>query len=263
MRSSVKAFTLIELLVVIAIIAILAAILFPVFAQAKESAKRASSISNLKQINTGILMYLTDFDDLYFTAGWGAPICIRGSVTDMYGTNREGNWLEIRYWHGMMMPYIKSRSIFFSPSGEKETQDTITRGYPMNNYAWNYDGLTARYFPAGQSGLESPAEVMTLMDAVETGIGAWGRNSPTRLRGHMNTAGNRGNGTANVAFADGHVSGIRKQALLTDTKYIPEPCTTKSTFLNYFISPETWPSGAPIMNFNDCVAGTPTPLVCP
>jgi prepilin-type N-terminal cleavage/methylation domain-containing protein len=45
-----KGFTLIELLVVIAIIAILAAILFPVFARARENARRASCQSNLKQI---------------------------------------------------------------------------------------------------------------------------------------------------------------------------------------------------------------------
>jgi prepilin-type N-terminal cleavage/methylation domain-containing protein len=48
-----KAFTLIELLVVIAIIAILAAILFPVFARARENARRASCMSNLKQIALG------------------------------------------------------------------------------------------------------------------------------------------------------------------------------------------------------------------
>jgi prepilin-type N-terminal cleavage/methylation domain-containing protein/prepilin-type processing-associated H-X9-DG protein len=257
------AFTLIELLVVIAIIAILAAILFPVFARAKESAKRATSVSNLKQIGTGIQLYLADFDDKYFTAGLGAPICTTGEVVDMYGVTRAGSWLEIRYWHGMLMPYMKNRGVFFSPSGEPETQVTRDRGYPMNNYAWNYDGLTQRYFPAGQTGLESPAETMTLMDAVETGIGAWGRNSPTRLRGHFNTAGERGNGTATVAFADSHVRGIRKQALLTDTRYIPAPCTTRSVFLNYFISPETWPSGAPIMNEADCIAGAPTPLTCP
>ncbi|MFX8727564.1 prepilin-type N-terminal cleavage/methylation domain-containing protein, partial [Acinetobacter baumannii] len=46
-----KAFTLIELLVVIAIIEILAAILFPVFAQAKESAKKATCLSNIRQLN--------------------------------------------------------------------------------------------------------------------------------------------------------------------------------------------------------------------
>jgi prepilin-type N-terminal cleavage/methylation domain-containing protein len=59
-----KAFTLIELLVVIAIIAILAAILFPVFAQAKESAKAAADLSNIKQMGLANLMYATDYDDM-------------------------------------------------------------------------------------------------------------------------------------------------------------------------------------------------------
>ncbi len=59
-----KAFTLIELLVVIAIIAILAAILFPVFAQAKAAAKATASLSNMKQIGTGMLLYSGDYDDV-------------------------------------------------------------------------------------------------------------------------------------------------------------------------------------------------------
>src|SRR5579859_6096079 len=60
-----SAFTLIELLVVIAIIAILAAILFPVFAQAKAAAKKASALSNVKQIDLGSLMYSNDYDDMF------------------------------------------------------------------------------------------------------------------------------------------------------------------------------------------------------
>lgn len=59
-----RAFTLIELLVVIAIIAILAAILFPVFAQAKEAAKRTGGISNAKQNGTSMMIYSSDYDDL-------------------------------------------------------------------------------------------------------------------------------------------------------------------------------------------------------
>ena len=60
---SKKGFTLIELLVVIAIIAILAAILFPVFARARENARRSSCQSNHKQIALGILQYTGDYDD--------------------------------------------------------------------------------------------------------------------------------------------------------------------------------------------------------
>lgn len=63
-RRIIRAFTLIELLVVIAIIAILAAILFPVFAQAKASAKSIQTISNLKQVVTAGLLYSNDYDDV-------------------------------------------------------------------------------------------------------------------------------------------------------------------------------------------------------
>lgn len=59
-RSHFRAFTLIELLVVIAIIAILAAILFPVFAQAREQARKISCLSNIKQLGTAIAMYTQD-----------------------------------------------------------------------------------------------------------------------------------------------------------------------------------------------------------
>jgi prepilin-type N-terminal cleavage/methylation domain-containing protein len=60
-----KGFTLIELLVVIAIIAILAAILFPVFAQAKEAAKKVQCLSNGRQIGMGLILYIGDYDDRY------------------------------------------------------------------------------------------------------------------------------------------------------------------------------------------------------
>jgi prepilin-type N-terminal cleavage/methylation domain-containing protein/prepilin-type processing-associated H-X9-DG protein len=60
-----RAFTLIELLVVIAIIALLAAILFPVFAQAREKARRAACMSNHKQIATALLMYAQDHDERF------------------------------------------------------------------------------------------------------------------------------------------------------------------------------------------------------
>jgi len=83
-----KGFTLIELLVVIAIIAILAAILFPVFAQAKEAAKKATCVSNNKQIGLGIVLYANDFDDTlpmgsYLLAGMSAAVTLQ-DLTEPY-----------------------------------------------------------------------------------------------------------------------------------------------------------------------------------
>src|SRR5579871_353673 len=63
--SKTKGFTLIELLVVIAIIAILAAILFPVFARAREAARKISCVSNVKQLTTATLMYVQDYDEVF------------------------------------------------------------------------------------------------------------------------------------------------------------------------------------------------------
>src|SRR6266550_4116230 len=73
-----NAFTLIELLVVIAIIAILAAILFPVFAQAREKARQASCLSNMKQLGMSALMYSQDYDERFMLS---VPGNVRASFT--------------------------------------------------------------------------------------------------------------------------------------------------------------------------------------
>src|SRR4028118_1177374 len=72
-------FTLIELLVVIAIIAILAAILFPVFAQAREKARQATCISNMKQISLAVSSYTQDNDEVLPIPGYD-----RGGVQVSY-----------------------------------------------------------------------------------------------------------------------------------------------------------------------------------
>jgi prepilin-type N-terminal cleavage/methylation domain-containing protein len=68
-----KGFTLIELLVVIAIIAILAAILFPVFSQAKAAAKKTASLAHIKQVGTGALLYIADYDDTFMATFAPSP----------------------------------------------------------------------------------------------------------------------------------------------------------------------------------------------
>lgn len=84
-----RGFTLIELLVVIAIIAILAAILFPVFAQAREAARKASCTSNMKQNGLAILMYATDYDE---TFPW---------------SHNPAGPVETKGWYDLVEPYVK------------------------------------------------------------------------------------------------------------------------------------------------------------
>ena len=90
------AFTLIELLVVIAILAVLAAILFPVFAQAKMAAKKTVCMSNLKQIQTSIVMYGTDFDG-YFP---------RVQESDGNGTWTVVSWFAVHFYQEALQPYV-------------------------------------------------------------------------------------------------------------------------------------------------------------
>jgi prepilin-type N-terminal cleavage/methylation domain-containing protein/prepilin-type processing-associated H-X9-DG protein len=114
-----KGFTLIEILVVIAIIAILAAILFPVFARARENARRASCQSNLKQIGLAIMQYTQDYDETY-------PFASSGTVAN-FATAATGSPFQEIY------PYLKSYQILNCPSAAPDTSLT-----PSGNSSTNY-----------------------------------------------------------------------------------------------------------------------------
>lgn len=132
-----RAFTLIELLVVIAIIAILAAILFPVFAQARNAAKKTASISNVKQINLAAVMYHSDNDDVTVPRRYtyGAP------VPPDNGT---------LFWSNLMQPYVKNDALFFCPNDRADDPFVQTMaGTARFNMASPYKmyilGLTPSY----------------------------------------------------------------------------------------------------------------------
>lgn len=99
-----NAFTLIELLVVIAIIAILAAILFPVFAQAREKARQASCMSNLKQLGLGVMQYIQDYDERYVLVRSVYPTANGAGVT----------------WQSLIQPYVKNTQVTGCPDNPKQ-----------------------------------------------------------------------------------------------------------------------------------------------
>jgi prepilin-type N-terminal cleavage/methylation domain-containing protein/prepilin-type processing-associated H-X9-DG protein len=150
-RRARGAFTLIELLVVIAIIAILAAILFPVFAQAKQAAKKSLALSNTKQIALAANMYSIDYDDVMptamvcndppsssaWTGGWICP-----------GPN--DGWTPVE---ALLFPYTKNYDIWSSPSDPTNVADGGNGSWagmwddalrtPYRKRSWVYAGQIA------------------------------------------------------------------------------------------------------------------------
>jgi prepilin-type N-terminal cleavage/methylation domain-containing protein len=121
-----RAFTLIELLVVIAIIAILAAILFPVFAQAKAAAKKASDLSQFKQLGLAVNIYSTDHDDvlpLAYSAGdggvWYTGFIIE-TPADWIPGNSQAYYAENQvHWANSTFPYTKNGSLLATSNGKE------------------------------------------------------------------------------------------------------------------------------------------------
>jgi len=151
--NSLRAFTLIELLVVIAIISILAAILFPVFARARESARRASCMSNLKQIGLGIMMYVQDYDEKYplsFTYHTEVP------PTGSWGSSSSGYYW---FWQQIIYSYTKNVQLYSCPSGD------TTAAYPYSgNYGTN-DNIMSTATSLTLSALDSPSTTYLAFDA--------------------------------------------------------------------------------------------------
>jgi prepilin-type N-terminal cleavage/methylation domain-containing protein len=154
-------FTLIELLVVVAIVALLAAILFPVFSRAKEASKATACASNIRQMQTGVQLYLADSDDRY---PLGAYVAGAGFVL----------------WHDIIDPYIRNKEVWLCPSsslGKTEADGSPTSHFGYNvrylttlEYGFsNADGHTA----VAATSLGSPSETVAFATAKSSVEGSW------------------------------------------------------------------------------------------
>lgn len=206
--SKQRGFTLIELLVVIAIIAILAAILFPVFAKAREAARKTSCSSNLKQIATGMLMYVQDYDEVYPAAyaianGLGLPAndgdtqhwCwsmerTDGSYLARTQTLQAGN-ATMRL---MLQPYIKNSQVFKCPSMNNSA-------LPTSHYEAKMS-LTASATGVAMASLEFPAQQLMVFEAYAN----------HGDRNYHNPAANSAETVHMASFNDGHVKLVKMSA---------------------------------------------------
>ncbi len=198
---------------VIAIIAILAAVLFPVFARAKEAAKRTQSLNNLKQLDLAWLMYANDHDDemlMVLTLGPGDKTTWWWGVWDPVAQT-------LREEDGPLYPYTKGKGIQADPSWPSRLRTRV--GFTGYGYNYNYLGYSSS---VNYSSIENVAETVTFASSAR--INNWEYPSPT-LEGNpyldppsANYPGFQGrhNGVGNIAWADGHAK-ARKPVLRTGT----------------------------------------------
>ena len=220
MSQKKRAFTLIELLVVIAIIAILASILFPVFARARENARRTSCASNLKQIGLGLIQYVQDYDE----------------VMPMNSTNQtdgKGDWMDT------FQPYVKSYQFLKCPSDPRALNRISDPTSSETSYGINMVGfrevaghpngppISQVNKPVAMAGIQAPSTTIFAMDVLNNAQlqSGWADLTEAQLqinnavspRTMGNQAVERHLDTINILWCDGHVKSAKLDILRTPT----------------------------------------------
>ena len=193
-------FTLIELLVVIAIIAILAAVLFPVFARAREFARRTACTSNLHQLGSAMTMYLQDYDDTF-------PVCNFSDTKTGFPPNTHfdaaGNPIFLK---DLLNPYVRNDQVYFCPTmraqpGRVEMFPTdynflCVHGWSLIPFFSGFDNDTEGVCSHPLSAIGRVAEKpMIVCDGIGEHLGDTTNN--VFALGHI--------GAQNICYIDGHV----------------------------------------------------------
>ena len=199
-------FTLIELLVVIAIIAILAAILFPVFARARENARKASCMSNLKQIGLGLSQYTQDYDEKFLVQSVSSG----------------------QHFGYLLQPYLKSTQILICPSATGSAINALTGTvqsdqvdhmwtYPANTPVAGVPIITGTY--GMNANMTDGTSIAKIVSPSTLGVffdSTWpdfaGINATAKNYSNLGDASRHFDGM-NIGYADGHVKWLgRSQA---------------------------------------------------